>query len=489
MRALDRNEGARFGMEVFPIGLIVFAVGAYMLLRRAEYTVRAMVVTATLAASSAVTLAGTNVLVSYIALMFFALWVLRRVVGMYGLQIVSRTSPGFWSMLYALYALVGAMVFPTLFRGLPVFGFAAGADDDIVISYLSPGMSNISQTMYLLTGIAASFFMAMYILYVGRLKPAIIALYWGMGALIAFGLIDFLNLPGSDALFAFVRTASYRMLGDATMQGSALVAGLPRVVGPHSEASQFASALIGYFAFAMSRGLRTQNWRILTAAGVSGALLILSTSSTAYGAILLLGGFFGLYHLAQIFLRGSARSVVALYLCAMAGFMLIVLMWVMGFIDLFWAYFNEFLIDKAASDSGQERGEWNAQAVYAFINTFGIGAGVGSLRTSGLFFAIIGCLGVVGIMTYLLYLRGLFTTSPNGLPPEDRDYVFDLKWGVLGFLCASSISLGSLNTNMSSYLFMGMLIGACALSQRDARALAVRRGPGPQHAELAGALR
>lgn len=76
---------------------------------------------------------------------------------------------------------------------------------------------------------------------------------------------------------------------------------------------------------------------------------------------------------------------------------------------------------KLGTDSGVERIAWNRQALVNFVETYGLGAGVGSVRASSFLAAVPGSIGVFGVVCYgaFLFLALLQPRPPLPDPVED----------------------------------------------------------------------
>jgi hypothetical protein len=66
------------------------------------------------------------------------------------------------------------------------------------------------------------------------------------------------------------------------------------------------------------------------------------------------------------------------------------------------------VFNKMSTQSGYERSSWNAQALQTFFDTYGFGAGNGSLRASSFPLAVLGSLGIVGAILFGLFFAGVF---------------------------------------------------------------------------------
>jgi hypothetical protein len=92
------------------------------------------------------------------------------------------------------------------------------------------------------------------------------------------------------------------------------------------------------------------------------------------------------------------------------------------------------ILQKSNSDSAEERFYWNRKSWQAFVDTGGLGVGLGSSRASSSIFAIISQLGVIGGVLIALLMVDL-SRGPDGgrSRPECRE---------LGALCRSLRATG-----------------------------------------------
>jgi hypothetical protein len=69
---------------------------------------------------------------------------------------------------------------------------------------------------------------------------------------------------------------------------------------------------------------------------------------------------------------------------------------------------KEMTVDKSTSYSGLQRLYWTKQGWELFLASYGLGVGPGSFRSSSMFVAILGSMGVIGIVSFLAYLWVVF---------------------------------------------------------------------------------
>jgi hypothetical protein len=87
-------------------------------------------------------------------------------------------------------------------------------------------------------------------------------------------------------------------------------------------------------------------------------------------------------------------------------------------------------VEKPASDSGQQRLFWAMQGLKGFVDSYGLGIGPGSFRSSSMIMAIIGSMGIIGILSFLLYLKAVFQPLRKSSWGEGADEIQTLGGGL-----------------------------------------------------------
>jgi hypothetical protein len=126
--------------------------------------------------------------------------------------------------------------------------------------------------------------------------------------------------------------------------------------------------------------------------------LLLSTSSTAYGGLAVLG-LAGALPFLWGTLKGRLRPLDWFLLAAAAA--LIALLMAVALYDEalfrpFTRLFRTMVLEKASSLSGQERGYWNARSLQSVFDTYGLGIGLGSSRSSSWIISVLAQFGLIG---------------------------------------------------------------------------------------------
>jgi hypothetical protein len=267
----------------------------------------------------------------------------------------------------------------------------------LIIVPLGPVSSNFNQSVYFLfDGLA--FFMIAIVLAQGRVTDLRRAFLVWASINASLGLIDILaKIAGLGDVLSPIRTASYVMLSDD------VAGGFFRVVGGFPEASAYASA-----GALPSLGFAFTDWQLnnsrfsLALVIVLGTLLILSTSSTAYAGLGLLVFVYGLA-VGFNFLRGrifTHHVVLLVFLWTASTVLLALYLYDEHFMDPMVNMLANATINKGMSSSAIERGSWNARSLSNFIETYGIGVGLGSTRSSSWPISVLAQLGIVGAVGF-----------------------------------------------------------------------------------------
>ena len=138
-------------MTVELIGVITVVLGLIGLYAEPTFIVYAFFGMTLLGAAGAIildSLGGTTIQPAHLLLGFLAVKLLgNRDVRVGVLRAVAIGSPGFWFLVTAGYATIGAYVMPRLFLG-QTFAFAVRAQGDNYAAPLGPTTSNLTQSIY-----------------------------------------------------------------------------------------------------------------------------------------------------------------------------------------------------------------------------------------------------------------------------------------------------------------------------------------------------
>jgi hypothetical protein len=377
-----------------------------------------------------------------------------------GLGKVLAQQPGAWLILFLIaYTVAGAYLMPRLFAG-ETTSFIPLRDLMLVGEVpLGPVGGNLTQSLYFVLSALAFFALSVLLFQRGTLAAlrkgffALTILHVSMGLIGLFG-----KLTGMGDVLAPIRSASYAMLTEAD------IGGFSRIAGAYSEASAFGAATVVLLAFMFTYWRSTRSRFALGLSVVLALLLVLSTSSTAFGA----GGVLGLvlaYSIARAALsnRLQAQDVAIV----VAGIVLIVL--AVGVVvrndhalDPLWHLFDTVVLDKSSSASAHERAYWNYRSLQTLYETFGFGIGLGSSRASSWVIAVISQLGVIGslMIGYLTLeiFRGGRLCRASGLDLETRVTARSMRAASIAQLITATISGGAADPGILFFLTLAVLL-------------------------------
>jgi hypothetical protein len=250
--------------------------------------------------------------------------------------------------------------------------------------------------------------------------------------------------------------------------------GFVRLTGIWPEASGYATYAFVWFVFLFECWLRRVRGPLIGPVALALALcLVFSTSSSAYIGLslymvtflirgLLAPGSISLDRMIAIFFGALGLIVIA---CA-------VMIWKPAFAADFTDVVMRMTVEKSSSLSGLQRSFWARQGLDAFIHSYGIGIGPGSFRSSSLLTAIIGCSGLVGISTFLLYL--LHVLKPLRLSTyiaaDDADLAVGAaaSWAVLLLVAVASVASPTCDPGTDFAILAGAALALRAPRRREA---------------------
>jgi hypothetical protein len=443
-------------IEVF--GIITLAAGLVFLVRPMSFAMPVFFVATLLGAAAAITLpsmGSANIPPAHLLLGFLALNLIRSREGFsQAAKELIFPRPGFWLLLVTIYVIFSAIFMPRLFAGLTYVYSVARTDagPGILLVPLGPVSGNITQTIYFIGSFACFLIFATFMRQPGAFRTAASAgLTCGIANLV-FGALDLATFySGTTEYMAFLRNASYRMLNDAEVMG------FKRLVGSFPEASAYAYATLGMFAFSGKLWLRGVYDGVCGPVAVlSLAALAFSTSTTAYAGLGACVALFGVTSVIAV-LRGPAPANTLLFVVLSPVLAALFLMW-LALHDEIWitvtTLVEKTLFTKLGTDSGVTRIAWNRQAFVNFSDTYGLGAGVGSVRASSFVAAIFGSIGIFGFVTYGAFLWQTTARLQKPLADDVDDAVrAAARSACFGLMVAASIAGSFIDLGLSFFAF------------------------------------
>jgi hypothetical protein len=452
-------------MTVEFVGIAALLIGILSLYYQQSFIVYVFLCATLLGAAAAFVLTdlgGTNISPAHLLLCFLVLRLFHTPeIQENAIRGLSFGRPGSWFLLTVIYSTITAYVMPRIFAGQTMI-FAVRAQGSLSVP-LTPAMSNLTQSIYFIGDLVC--FVAIYGFASTRNGHRVL----GKAAIacatvnLIFAALDIATyLTNTADLFAPIRNANYSMLNDSE------IAGFKRIVGSFTEASAFGAMTLGYFAFT------GKLWLLGVYPRLSGFLallslmaLVFSTSTTAYVGVSVLLFLCYLETLMQALRRPITRYMTVFLVGApLIGSLSII---AIALNDAYSSYIMSLLdtmvLNKMSTDSGVERSSWNRQAMQNFIDTFGFGAGNGSVRASSILFNIPASLGVVGTLLFGLFLANVFLGRPKGLQFDRVDDGFRqaAKYACLAWFISAATSGAVIDLGLPFFAFAAF---ACAKPAR-----------------------
>ncbi len=366
--------------------------------------------------------------------------------------------PGFYLILLALFAILSALVFPRLFAGSTEV-FAIARDDSqsrIQLVPLKATAGNLTQLFRFALNVLT--FLAVATTF--RLRPdphyVVVAMITATVIHVALGVVGVLTvLAGFSELLDPIRTANYTMLTDVR------IGGLVRMVGGFPEASAFGYYSLGLFGFWLQYWIMTRHKIALLMVALSLAVLALSTSSASYVAtlaFLVIGGVVAVLHGLK---ARISRNMMSLAVVGALVVFTVALLLFAGYqlVDPISQYFDEILFNKIQSSSGVERSSWNAQAWQNFRDTWGLGAGLGSVRASNWLLASLASIGLIGTALYLAFLVSVMRLPARSENLSRDACISGLKSGCLAMLISAMLTSATPDLGIFFFALAGLATG------------------------------
>lgn len=357
-----------------------------------------------------------------------------------------------------LYTGMGAILLPRLFAGQTSVFLASHTKGGVYEQPLAPSSANITQAGYFILGCLVFFAVCLLLRRGTRLRNLGQGYFLLSSLIAAFGMIDLVaKLAGAGDILMPIRTASYEMLTDVHE------AGFARIVGAYPEASSFGGAALAGLAFAYGYWRETSSEYALCLGLLLLALLLLSTSSTAYAGLAIVSLPVA-FSVTKSFLA-SRVSVQDMFIVTMSVLLLIVVMALGIFqphvFDPVTRLFDNTVLSKMQSSSGQERMYWNTKAIQSFFDTMGLGVGIGSSRASSWPIALLSQMGLPGTLATIT-LVGVLARSLHDMRSRlDRESFATLagiRSSALAGLVGAGISSGSADPGVSFFIALAAVI-------------------------------
>ncbi|MFM2449849.1 MAG: hypothetical protein RIS44_2299 [Pseudomonadota bacterium] len=384
-------------------------------------------------------------------LMFIGLW---HVYGSYyngyrvanaGIKDAPRSLSPLWLTLFVLIGVTGAIFLPRLLQGMVLVLPPRGGLDSGFTVPLVPTSGNYIQSFYLLC--ILGLFMMVRHLTLRKVVSAecfIRGIVAGLVLAVAVGYYQFiafyLGLPWPGEIIN--SNAGLGQLPDQTAFGVKRISSL--FMEP-STMSQHLLGGIGVLVFGLQRKLLG-----LFLLGV----ILLSTSSLAYFGLL---GLSAVWLLTSRYTQNGGKLSLTLVLVAIVGAGVSI-----DFALMSGQITQSMLFEKMDSGSGQARLNADALAVTSFIQSFGLGSGVGSARASSLPASLAATVGLPGLLLFAAFLWSSIASVYRQRSDQERAIFF----GMVGLLIAWLLAAPDINIAFF-WILAGLASGSADLSPQQ----------------------
>lgn len=458
-------------MSIAFIGILSVVVGFSSFLLGNAALVRMLAISAVLGAAAALFIGAANIPPAHVLLGFLALGVLAdRSTANDFFRTFHVGKPGFWLLLLLIYGIVSAYFAPRLFAestDIIPLGRSSYAETGSTVP-LGPVSSNMTQSVYLISDVLCFGLVAAVAAKPEGFDFVLKALIAYCVANFVFALVDLMTyLTGTASLMSFMRNIRYVLHVDDH------VAGMKRIVGSFTEASSFARSTLGVLGFSGTlwlAGYRPALTGMLTFSAM--VLVVMSTSSTGLAGapvVMLLLYLTGLQLALMYGLHGHSLFFMLMApLCVLAVVLLVAIdstTW-----NQIYDYVNLVVLDKASSSSGVQRGGWNDIAWENFTQSYGLGVGLGTVRTSSLLYALLAGVGIPGAFFYFAFC---FTSFVGRRAASFHEHTVRIaaRNGCLGLLVGDLVVSPSIDQGLFFFMLAALAAASPGSQQEEARNL------------------
>ncbi|MBL8927059.1 MAG: hypothetical protein JNM77_12580 [Pseudonocardia sp.] len=346
-------------------------------------------------------------------------------------------------LLFLAWSTLVTIVSPIVFNGTTVLLPAVKGPSHLVAGVLTT--SNIAQIGYLVLGVCVVIYLARStsagpeLIGLAAGATTILSLWRYLHALVSVPFPE--NVFDNSPTFAYIETA---------------VGGAERFRGILSEPASLALSSLVTIAYMLPRAAHVRGLRRAGALFVAAAAAYLGTISTS--ATFVVGGAVMALVAAATFAGGfllrriRVSASVGVVMCLLLIVSLFVLPVVAGFAD---AAVNE----KASSSSFDERSGANSTSYEIFLDTYGIGVGLGANRASSF---LAGLLSTTGLVGTLLFASAVVLLIRRGAPVREFRPV---AWALVTLLVVKVVSGPDLSDSSGIlWMSLGLLARAASLA-------------------------
>jgi hypothetical protein len=331
------------------------------------------------------------------------------------------SAPQLWLWAFTLIGVLGALLLPRVFNGVAHAMLSRGSINTATMTDVAPGSTNIIQAFYLALNLALfSIAATLVAARADGLRAAMRGVAAGLGLACVLGLYQlvayYAGLPWpSDIVNSNVGVGQF----PDQMAGS----GIKRITATFWEPSLLGYSFVGCLGIFLLGG-RSPRLGLLAL-----CVLMLSTSSLGYFG---LAALVGVWLFADREASATARWRVAFGLATVCAVFVIADQVMTGGVVL-----ENLVLNKAESSSGVGRSTADRLALQTFLESGGLGVGVGTTRASSFAATLLATTGLPGLIAFLAFALTLILQCRRAGDPDSRA----LGLGLTGFLIVWIIAI------------------------------------------------
>lgn len=370
-----------------------------------------------------------------------------------------------WLALFFVVAAIGAALLPRLFAGeIQVYGMRTPW-----LGAVEPTVANFTQTGYLfLSLLTTAVFFALIRKESAFRETFLNAVLAGGVAVIATGLVYIIaNATGQGDVLQAFHTADYGYSAGAIL-------GQLRVLGLTPEPSVFGQLAVSFCAlllfFRPVYPRKLWRWKIPVVGWGCAVMAFLSTSSTAYASMFALLGLYLFYDAYALSKEGIVlRQTAGRKMTAAFAFVLIVLL--AALLDSSVLTYSADMVDtlifkKMETVSYIERSRWTLTGLNAFMESYGLGVGAGSVRTSNFFANILASTGLPGALLFFAFLARLYSRHAPQRDSRDEAMIKAAKLALIPMFASLFLAGTTPDFGIVPGALFGMIAGLAQPMQK-----------------------
>jgi hypothetical protein len=440
-------------MDITGFAIIVLVLGVASLVLRPEVAVICMMCLCLANAAGTISIGGASIPPANLFLVFFTGRLVLQRRGLWDAYDALRSDrTGIWLLLLMSYAVMSAVFYPRLLEGATDIFFTDRlfpTNHEALLRPLAPGSGNITQSIYALGAVCVY---AATQAYRQTVSPEIFLKGFLALALlnIAFAVLDIVTYNmGIGFVLDLMRSGGY------VIHAGQDFGGYRRLIGSFTEPSSFAAFSFVMFVAMFVLWLKRWGGALVVVAMLSNlALVAMSTSTTGYGALAVFGGVVAVWLVFLLLSERITKRALTIVLALWIGATFTVTLHAAGLVPAGVYEVADLTIGKAQSASGIERSMMNARAWANFVETGGLGVGLGSARASSFVLVLLSNLGVIGALLFVMFLLRLLLANPRR---GEGILAAVGKSQILALFTVSSISGGVFDLGVLFYFCCGLV--------------------------------